>query len=45
MSKWFYDTPPGTATRAVREGSLIGGAKALHAQARWIQWFTRIYVV
>jgi hypothetical protein len=32
MSKWFYDTSPGTATRAARGGSLIGGTKTLHAQ-------------
>jgi hypothetical protein len=31
---------PGTATRAARRGSLIGGAKALRAQARWTRWFT-----
>jgi hypothetical protein len=34
MSKWFYYTFPGTATRAARRGSLIGGTKALHAQAK-----------
>jgi cysteine synthase len=33
--KSFYDTFPGTATRAARGGSLIGGARTLHTQARW----------
>jgi hypothetical protein len=32
MSKWFYDTFPGTATRAARGGSLSGGIKSLNAQ-------------
>jgi hypothetical protein len=40
LSKWFYDTSPGTTTRAVRGGSLIEGTKALDAQARWTRWFT-----
>jgi hypothetical protein len=40
VSKWFYDTSPGTVTRAVYRGLLIGEAKALHVQARWTQWFT-----
>jgi hypothetical protein len=35
LSKGFYDTSFGTATRAAHGGSLIGGAKTLHAQARW----------
>jgi hypothetical protein len=32
MSKWFYDTSPGTAIRAACRGSLIGGTKTLHAR-------------
>jgi hypothetical protein len=32
VSKWSYDTSPGTATRAARGGLLIGGTKALNAQ-------------
>jgi hypothetical protein len=40
MSKWFYDTSSGTATRAACGGSLIGGAKVLRVQARWARWFT-----
>jgi hypothetical protein len=48
MSKWFYDTSPGTATRVARRGSLIGGTKTLDAQglsyegtrrARGFTWF------
>jgi hypothetical protein len=34
LLKWFYDTSPGTATRAARGGLLIGGTKALDAEAR-----------
>jgi hypothetical protein len=32
LSKWFYDTSPGTATRAACRGSLIGGNKTLDTQ-------------
>jgi hypothetical protein len=39
LSKWFYDTSLGTATRAARRGSLIARTKTLDAQARWIRWF------
>jgi hypothetical protein len=45
MSKWFYDTSPGTATRAAYEDSLIGGTKALYTQGvsyegTWrVTWF------
>jgi hypothetical protein len=43
MSKWFYDTSPGTATRATRTGSLIGGTKPLDTQGVSYEgtlWFT-----
>jgi hypothetical protein len=40
LLKWFNDTSPDIATRAARGGSLIGGVKTLHAQARWTRWFT-----
>jgi hypothetical protein len=40
LSKWFYDTSPDTATRAVRGGSLIGWTNSLNAEARWTRWFT-----
>jgi hypothetical protein len=45
LSKWFYDTSSGTATRVARGGSLIGGTKALDAQGvsyeetRWTRGF------
>jgi hypothetical protein len=45
LSKWFYDTFPGTATRAAHGCSLIGGTKALDVQGvsyegtRWFTWF------
>jgi hypothetical protein len=32
MSKWFYDTSPGTATTIACGGSLIGATRALHAK-------------
>jgi hypothetical protein len=43
MTKWFYDTFPGTATGATHGGSLIGGTKALHAQGVSYEgtWWTR----
>jgi hypothetical protein len=31
LSKQFYNTFPGTATKAAHGGSFIGGAKAHHA--------------
>jgi hypothetical protein len=46
LSKWFYDTSPGTTTRAACGGSLIGGTKALNTQCvsyegtRWTRGFT-----
>jgi hypothetical protein len=45
LSKWFYDTSPGTAIRAAHGGSLIGWTKALDAQGisyertRWTRGF------
>jgi hypothetical protein len=46
LSKWFYDTFLGTASRAACGGSLIGGTKALNAQCisyegtQWTRGFT-----
>jgi hypothetical protein len=44
MSKWFYDTSIGTATRAVRCGSFVGEGSGIpdvsYRGTRWRQGFT-----
>jgi hypothetical protein len=40
MSKWFYDTSIGTATRAARCGSFLEGLRFLKLAAMDEVWWT-----